>query len=163
MEIIKIVYSVTLIGLLILIFLTYFRKIITRKFTGKIIYSTELLRLKIVLLVTGFVVLGVGCFSLFSNLFSNKQNVQTYFLIMPLVLGTFLISQYLDSRSYIGLSGISIPTMPFFISKNEIVNYKIEFDTLVLIRKEKKNVEILIRHKDVKALGVVLENIYMTP
>ena len=74
----------------------------------------------------------------------------------------FFISQYLTSRSYIGLNGIAIPTVPFFIPKNEIVSYKIELDILVFIRKEKKNLEIKIRRNDIKALEVELKNILIS-
>ena len=68
-----------------------------------------------------------------------------YGIITNLLITTSFIINFFASQIHLGLKGVSIPVFPLFIPRNQIVDYDIFKNTLVLRRKGKKYFKTQLR------------------
>ena len=80
----------------------------------------------------------------------NISDIDLYIFITDLLIAASSIIQFFTSQIHIGLKGVSVPVIPFFIPRNQIINYEIFLNTLVLRRKEENKFKIAIEMNDVK-------------
>ena len=78
------------------------------------------------------------------------SNLGLYGFITGLTMAASFIINFLTSQIHIGLKGVSVPVIPFFIPQNQIINYEIFLNTLVLRRKGENNFKIPFEINDVK-------------
>ncbi|HUV84473.1 MAG TPA: hypothetical protein VMV86_02125 [Methanosarcinales archaeon] len=65
-------------------------------------------------------------------------------------MATSFIINFFTSQIHIGLKGVSVPVLPLFIPRNQIIEYEVFSNTLVLRRKGNIDFKISIEINDVK-------------
>lgn len=145
--------------LLIFNLMIYF---ISIKLTGKTIGTTSFSKERIYFLILGLVLIMEG-FINSRNYFSNNdhvsQLVQGYIVNSAILSGILFISVFLTSKIIIGFKGISLPYIPFFISKDQIESYKIENKKIILNRKGKKGIVLKLRDNEISKVKLMLNDI----
>ena len=84
-------------------------------------------------------------------LFKGKiSDMDLYGFITGLTMAASFIINFATSKIHIGSKGVSVPIIPFFIPWNQINDYEIFSNALVLKRKGENNLKIAIETNDVK-------------
>lgn len=77
------------------------------------------------------------------------SNFSLYGFMSSFILAASFIIIFLTLRIHIGLKGVSVPVFPLFIPRNQIIDYKVFSNILVLKRKREKDFTIAIEINDV--------------
>jgi len=78
------------------------------------------------------------------------SDIDSYNFITGLSIAASMIISFFTSQIHIGLKGVSVPVIPFFMPRNKIIDYEILSNSLVLKRKGENDFKILIENNDVK-------------
>ncbi len=134
---------------------------VRRRMVGEIIGTASLSRFRYFYLIISLFTLYLGVKG-FYFAFHYQGYISDFSLhgLISNLLGTlcFLVL-FLTSKIYIGLKGVSVPIIPFFLSKSEIVDYQISLNTLVLERDGKKAFKIKLKPNDVKNIGISIRHL----
>ncbi|HEY5562132.1 MAG TPA: hypothetical protein VIK72_10325 [Clostridiaceae bacterium] len=69
--------------------------------------------------------------------------------LLNLINGLLFNCLYINSRIYFGDKGISVPRLPFYTSKEDIIAYRIKNGKLIIGRKDKKAYSMMINMRDI--------------
>lgn len=138
------ILSILSIAILILF---YIRKRLVGVIVGK-----ASLRIRFFYLIMGGVMLVTAFTGLYhAVLFKEKiSDMDLYGFITGLTMAALFIINYITSQIHIGLKGVSVPVIPFFMPRNEIIDYEVLSNTLVLRRKGENDFKISIKNNDIK-------------
>jgi len=119
---------------------------------GVVVGKASTSRIRFVYLITGLFVLVIAIMGAYRAV-SFKANISendSYLFITGLLIATSSIINFLTSQIHIGLKGVSVPYIPLFIPRNQIIDYEVFSNTLFLKRKGKKDFKIAIDINDVE-------------
>lgn len=123
---------------------------------GEIIGTVSLSRIRYLYLIIGLFTLYTGIKGFyFAFHYQGYISKLSLYGLTSSLLGTlcFLIL-FMTAKIYIGSMGVSVPIIPFFVPKSEIVGCQITLNnTLVLEREGKKVFKIKFEPNDVKSIG----------
>ena len=119
---------------------------------GVVVGKASLSRIKFVYLITGLFVLVIAIMGAYRavSFKGNISEIDYYLFITGLLMATSFIINFLTSQIHIGLKGVSVPYIPLFIPRNQIIDYEVFSNTLFLKRKGKKVFKIAIDINDVE-------------
>ena len=119
---------------------------------GVIVGKASLSRIRFFILIIGLFVLVTAFGGLYHAVsFKGKiSDIDSYIFITGLLIAASSIINFFTFRIHIGLKGVSVPSLPFFIPRNQITHLEVFSNTLVLRRKGKKDLKIAIEINDIK-------------
>jgi len=85
-----------------------------------------------------------------------------YMLITQLSITVLYFIAFLTSKIHIGLKGVAVPVIPFFLPRKQIRGYEVQSKSLILKRNGKTDFEITIRMKDVGKVETALKQMLNT-
>lgn len=116
-------------------------------------------KLTYIFLLLGLVMLSLSLFVAYIAFFVKKGS-EPYFWFLPFVIGLSQIQIFIDSRAIIAKHGIYISTVPFFIPKYNIENYRLEGGNLILKKKDSdKLYKIRFNSKDIKKIKSAIDKL----
>jgi len=153
-------YSIQVILLILClatVIIFYYRK---RK-VGVIVGKASLSRIRFVSLFTGLFVLVIAFIGAYSTVSFKRSisDIDYYLFISLFLIATSSIINFLTSKVHIGLEGVSVPYIPFFIPQNQIINYDVFSNTLFLKRKGKTDFKITIDRNDVENVEAAIRQL----
>ena len=105
-----------------------------------------------VFLLLGLVMLSLSLSAAYIAFFVKKGS-EPYLWFLPFVIGLSQIQIFIDSRVIIAKQGIYISTIPFFIPKYNIENFRIEGCDLILKKKDSEKIyKIRFNSRDAKKM-----------
>jgi len=148
---------ILLILCIAIVILFYIRK----RMAGAVVGKASLSRIRFVFLITGLFVLVIA-FSGAYRAVSFKGNISemdSYLFITGLLIATSSIINFLTSQIHIGLKGVSVPYIPFFIPRNQIIDYEVFSNTLFLKRKGKTDFKIIFDTNDIENVEAAIRQL----
>ena len=125
---------------------------IRKRMVGVLIETASLSRIRFFYLIIALFTLYVGFKGVyFAFYYQGYVSDLSLYGIVSDILGTAcLLAIFFTSKIHVGLKGVSVPIFPLFIPRNQIIDYKVYSNILVLRRKGKKDFKIAIEMKDAK-------------
>ena len=136
---------------------------IRKTLVGVIIGKASSSRIRIVFLIMGLFVLITAFIGLHHDIYSKGKitDMDYYGFITGLTIAASSIINSFASQIHVGTKGVSIPAIPFFIPRNQIADYKILPNALVLKRKESNDIKIAISTNDVKKIESAIKQLIL--
>jgi len=142
---VQVILSILCIAMIILFY-------VRKRMVGVIIGKASSLRIRFFFLVMGLFMLVTAFTGLYHDVLVKGKisDMGLYGFITGLTMAASFMTNFLTSKIHIGLKGVSVPVIPFFISRNQIIGYEIVSNTLVLRRKGENIFKIPFEINDVK-------------
>ena len=107
---------------------------------GVIVGKASSSRNRLLFLIMGLFILVIAFIGLYRAVFFKGiiSDLDTYIFITGLLIAASSIINFLTYRIHIGLEGVSVPVFPFFMRRNQIIDYDVFSNSLFLKRKGRK-------------------------
>lgn len=151
---IQIILSILCVAMVILF---YIRK---RK-VGVIVGKASSSRVRFLYFIMGISMLLMASIGLYRAVSFRGiiSDLDIYIFITGFLMATSFIINFLTSQIHIGLRGVSVPVLPLFIPRNQIIEYEVSSNSLVLRRKGKRDFKIAIEINDVNNIESAIKQL----
>jgi hypothetical protein len=89
----------------------------------------------------------------------NMSSSSIYGMALNLLVASCYLTMFFSSQIHIGLKGVAIPTVPFFIPRDQIIDYEVLSNALVLRRKGKADYRTVLEINDVKNIEAAIRQL----
>jgi hypothetical protein len=126
------------------------------KSVGIIFSKINIAKERYIFLGCGLMMLTLWLSNLYVGIFLKYDLSEVSIIFGPLISGIAFVLMFLTSKIFIGERGISFQKIPFYISYQEVTEFKIENNILIIKRQGKKDYKISFDKNDTERLKAVL-------